>query len=477
MGAAAPILVALFSIPVLVERMGTPRFGVMTLVWMVTGYLSLLELGIGRALTQLVSEKLGSRRKEEIPGLFWTGVKLMIGFGLFGAVSLAVMTPFLVERFLKIPNGLLMESRIAFYLLSATLPVVVGSTGLQAFLAAYQRFDLLNAVRIPVGALTYLAPLAVMPFSNSLVAAVTVIIAVRVIGAIVYFVMCLAIEPELRYSRGVQRRQVRPLLTFGGWATVSGATGLVMTFAERSFIGAMLSISAVAYYATPFEAITKVWLFTGALMGVFYPTFIVSFVSDRFRAGRLFDRAGNYVFIVTFPVALIAVLFAKEGLGLWLGAEFAENSALTLQMLAVGVLINGLAQVPFALVQAARRPDLLAKLNLVELPLYLVALWWVLPQYGIFGVAVAWTVKAGSNLLVLLMMVERLLPDTERSPFRIPVLAGGAVVVLAAGGTMVGMVAKLLFVTFAGLLFVIVVWRWVLTTEDRAFARGRLLSR
>ncbi len=79
-----------------------------------------------------------------------------------------------------------------------------------------------------------------------------------------------------------------------------------------------------------------------------------------------------------FPLALIIVGLAKEILVIWLGVEFAEQSYRVMQILTVGVLINGIANVPFALVQGAGRADLTAKINILELPLYLVVMWWLI---------------------------------------------------------------------------------------------------
>src|ERR671925_513241 len=59
-GYAAPMLVAVFCIPVLISRLGKDRFGVLTLAWALVGYASLFDLGLGRALTQLVAKKLGA---------------------------------------------------------------------------------------------------------------------------------------------------------------------------------------------------------------------------------------------------------------------------------------------------------------------------------------------------------------------------------------------------------------------------------
>ena len=54
----APMLIALAAIPALIRTLGADRFGIVTLSWLLIGYCSLFDLGLGRALTRVVSEKL-----------------------------------------------------------------------------------------------------------------------------------------------------------------------------------------------------------------------------------------------------------------------------------------------------------------------------------------------------------------------------------------------------------------------------------
>ena len=81
-------------------------------------------------------------------------------------------------------------------------------------------------------------------------------------------------------------------------------------------------------------------------MGVMFPAFAAALVQNRNRAAHLYGRVVNYIFLTLFPIVLVIVTFAYEGLNLWLGSEFANNSYLVLQLLAVGVFINSLANVP-----------------------------------------------------------------------------------------------------------------------------------
>ena len=63
MGQGMPLLAVWFAIPLLIQGLGTDRFGVWTLAWMVMGYFSLFDLGLGRALTQAVGSVMKVTRR------------------------------------------------------------------------------------------------------------------------------------------------------------------------------------------------------------------------------------------------------------------------------------------------------------------------------------------------------------------------------------------------------------------------------
>jgi O-antigen/teichoic acid export membrane protein len=207
--------------------------------------------------------------------------------------------------------------------------------------------------------------------------------------------------------------------------TVSNVVSPLMVSLDRFLIGAMLSVTAVTYYATPFEVVTKLVLIPSALVGVMFPAFSTSFVQDRNRTALLYRRSIKYVSMALFPIILLIVILAKGGLEFWLGAEFAQNSARVLQWLAVGVFIYSLALVPFALVQGAGRPDLTAKLHLIELPCYLLALWWLIRVHGIEGAAIAWTGRVAVDAVVLLAFSHRLLRESASAWRRWPEKVAG----------------------------------------------------
>ena len=55
LGDILPMLAAMTAAPFLLHTLGTERLGVLSLIWVVVGYVSFLDLGLGRAVTVAVA--------------------------------------------------------------------------------------------------------------------------------------------------------------------------------------------------------------------------------------------------------------------------------------------------------------------------------------------------------------------------------------------------------------------------------------
>jgi O-antigen/teichoic acid export membrane protein len=404
------LVAAIFTVPLLIRGLGTERYGTLNLAWMLIGYFSLFDFGLSRALIKLVAEKLGTEQQWELPSQVWTALLMMFGLATLGGLIMWLAVPWLVHDILKIPPALQPESMRAFSLLAATLPIIITDAGLSGVLAAHQQFGKINAVAIPMRIFTFVGPLLALGFSRSLVAVTAVLIAGRLVAWIANWSLCFRVVPALRQRPAPTRRVAVRLLQLGGWMTVSIVISPLMVSLDRFLIAALVSVAAVAYYATPYSMITKLWTIPAALVGTLFPAFASDFVQHRDRTARVFEKGSRYLFLCLFPMSLLIVTLAREGLGVWLGAEFASNSTAVPQWLTVGVLINSLAQIPFALIQSAGRADLTAKLHLVELPFYLAAVYWLIEMRGIEGTAMAWTARVAVDACILFAMAARLLP-------------------------------------------------------------------
>jgi O-antigen/teichoic acid export membrane protein len=266
------------------------------------------------------------------------------------------------------------------------------------------------------------------------------------------------------------------MLGFGGWMMVTNVVGPLMIFLDRFVIGSVLGLAAVAYYVTPFEIVTKLLVVPGALVGVLFPMFSASLAGDRAQAAELFRRSVRWVFLALFPAVLVMTVFAGDGLRLWLSDDFSRSSTAVLQWLAAGVLINSVAHIPFAFIQGAGRPDVTAKLHLLEFPLYVLTLWAFVHQWGIFGAAAAWTLRAGFDAAALFVLSAWLESDPRGILKQQWLTFTLALAILALGSCVQGVALRLAFTAVVMASFVVFAWYHLLSRHERAFVSRKLPS-
>jgi O-antigen/teichoic acid export membrane protein len=414
LGTGLPLLAAVVAIPPLIANLGTARFGVLSLAWVVVGYFSLFDFGLGRALTQLVARKIGDGGSAQLPSLVRTGMSMMVVMGLLGAALVAAISPWLVGGRLEIPPELRGETLTAFYLLAASIPLVIATTAMRGVLEALQRFDVVNIVRAPLGVLTYFGPLAVLPFSNRLPDMVGALVAARLVSMLAYLIVGLRLYPDLARPVAVDRQILRQLLGFGGWMTVSNIAAPLLLYAGRLALAVGVSAEAVGYFSTPYDVVINLLLVPSVFVSVLFPVFTQLLPTDPAGVRRLYRRSLWQMTAVVLPVCVLTWLVARPALAWWISPEFAEQSYRVAQWLAIGVFINSFGHVSQSLVQAYGRPDLTAKLHVVELLLYMPYMWWLIQQYGIVGAAISWVIRVTISTAVLAVMADRCLAGTMR---------------------------------------------------------------
>ncbi len=475
-GLCAPMLVAFFAIPLFIKGLGAERFGALTLVWMLVGYFSILDLGMGRAMTKMTAEYLGLDRRHQLPNVFWTALLMMTAFGFCGAVLLASGSGWLASSGLNIPPGLQKEVRLSFLVVSLGLPFMVAITGLIGVLETHQRFRLINLIRMPLGIATFAAPLAVLPFSHNLVWVVTVLIGVRMAELLIFFFYCLKLIPALRTSVRWDRAMVRPLLTFGGWMTVSNVALPLMIHIDRFIVGAVLTLADVAYYTNPAEIVVKMLILPRALISALFPPMTMHLARHSAEADALFGKALKLLLLALFPAVLALYTIAPEFLHLWLGADFARAGAGVLRLLTAGIFVYALSYLAFSLLQSANRPDLSARWHLLELPFFIALAWWATNRWGIYGMAATWGLRGMMDVFVLFPLALRFVPAARSAVFRTGSMLGLGLCMLPGIGWLPALSTRIPAALLGLVAFSLLAWFWLLSPGERGWTL-RLVKR
>lgn len=474
-GQVIPALVAVVTIPYIIHGLGVERFGILSLAWVVLGYFSLFDFGLGRATTKFVAEALGRGERQQIPSIVWTSLFLQTILAIIGGIFLSFATPILVERILQIPPHLLIEAKRSFFLLAVSLPIVMYSSSLKGLLEAAQRFDLVNAVRIPSSSLAFLLPAVAVFLGFQLPGTILFLIISMIVTGSAYLLFCFKVFPSLRQPYSPNLTIIRPLFTYGGWITVCSIIIPFLIYSDRFLIGALVSVAAVGYYTAPYEMASRLQIFPWSFATTLFPAFSTMAAFQAKDISLLYARSLKYLLLVMAPITLFIVLFAQVILHLWLGGDFSEKGALVFKILSVGMLFNALSQIPANLIDGMGRPDLRAKIFMLYGVVYLVLAWFLISTMGIVGAAFAWALRGGLELVLFFLASWRLLRFDPAIFIENGLLKGLIAIAFLSGiiPTIITTLGKGVWVqgvvtVICFMLFGVVIWIYVLDQIDKS---------
>lgn len=410
LGLGAPLLVAVVSIPQLITALGTDRFGLLTLIWAVVSYFGLFDLGLGRALTQQLAVLFSNEEHEKVGPLVVTATALMSVLGVAAGALMAAGAHWGVDHIQAVPDR--QEAINAVYCMAMAMPAIVLTSCFRGILEAKHAFGTINLIRFPMGLFTFLGPLGVVIYGEPRLDWIAALLATgRLVACATHAWFAWRLLPNPHGALVARRNLLGPLCVSGGWLTVSNIISPLMGYLDRFLIATIVSTSAVAYYATPNELVTKLWIVPGALTAVLFPTFAIQIAKRDAQACQLFTTATLWLALVMLPPTLALALFSHSLLSIWINPIFADQAAVLLQLFALGTFVSCLAQIPFTIIQSSGNSRTTAIIHCIELPFYLSILWLMTTNYGPIGTACAWLLRIGVDATMMFAASRRFLGD------------------------------------------------------------------
>lgn len=428
LGHTLPMAVALISVPVIAHFAGVERLGALGVVWALVGYFSFLDFGLSRVVTRRVAQAAEQGKLEtelmDLRGFFWwRAVPALLMMAMVLLAGRGVFAVFLPE------GELGRELAASWPWISFSIPVTLATNWLRGALEGVHRFARVNLMRTVFGAWTYAAPAVACLTMPTLDGMIIGIVLGRVLALAAHAWACLQAE------RSILLGPIRPKLAGqglffqeGGWITISNVIGPLMLYSDRFVLAALVSPKAVAWYVTSQEVLLRTMVIPAALAGVLFPKFAGNLdARTEVLLAALYQRGIRLISAVMLPLCALAAAGAYDGLRIWLGASFAANAYRVVEIVALGIFVYAIAHLPHAWLQAVGRAHLTAKVQLVELPLYGVALYIAVTEWGIAGAASLWVVRVVLDCLLLLHLVGQ---DSAR-PVMMPVAVGVSFIAIA----------------------------------------------
>jgi O-antigen/teichoic acid export membrane protein len=401
-----PVIAAAIAIPHLLEHLGEERFGLLALAWGLISYSGVFDLGIGKAVTQLIAKinSSSSSGAGELQRVVRTAIVLTSASGMIGCVVFIIAGILGVGDLIRVSGVDSNEIFISICVLSLGLPIQAVGATYRGVSEAYLRFRGISVVRGLTGVASFILPLATLIFSSKIYFLILSIILSRSVALFFYkYLASLCIGPARLDSGKIFSKPVaRDLFGFAGWYTVSIVIVPIIGLADRFIISTMISASAVSLYVVPYELVAQSLIVVGAISTLKFPYL------TQLRAREplhFISYAKKVLLAASFLMLFIALVLGSLGdvvLRLWLGSNFNEEMHKIFLILCLGIVPYAVGAICTTILQSAGRTDVAAKINIIELPGFALLTYLLIYNYGIDGAAYAWVIRTYFDAAVFL---------------------------------------------------------------------------
>lgn len=320
------VVVGILLSPFIIHRLGDAAFGIWVLIFSITGYYGLFDLGIRSSIVRYVSKYTATNSTEEIAKLINTSLFSYSCIGIFSLI-LTALGCWYVDALFHIP--------MRFHSTARWLLLMVGSSVALGFplgiaggvLEGLQKFYILNWTSIASTLLRAILIVLALEHGYGLLMVAFITVALPFVNSIVRTGIAFHIMPVRLGRRYIDR------VTFRHVAVYSGTTFMIMVAGRLKFktdeivIGAFLSAAAITYFNIGARIVDYAAEVVVSLAQIFVPMSSQSEASgeiDRLR--KIFVLGNRSCAFIIFPICATLLILGKSVIEVWVGQRYVAAS-------------------------------------------------------------------------------------------------------------------------------------------------------
>jgi len=404
---ATTVGVNFVAIPIVIRCLGVEGFGIYVLLTGLFGYFGLLDFGFSDGVIKYVAHHLELGDHNSVAQSIKAALLVQLIAGTVGVVTIWVFNgPFV--HLLHVGPALFRAASVGLYVSSIGFLAKMLLNTCNAALKGLQRFDVLAKLTAGFSVLTTIAVVLALLGGGRLLAAVTINAVMIVANLAVVLVFIFHYVPSCRLSFLVAREHFHTLFGFGAYVFVSRIANALNSYFLQVVVAVILGPAAVSYLAVPMKLTSTLEGGFNSLIGVIFPhVSALKAQGNTESLQRLYSAASKYVVALSTPVFLLFILFSKQILAVWLGAEFSARAWPVLTILSCASLLGVWTMVPANIIYGTGDTKVAALFGSVVAAVNLVFSVLLTMRYGIIGTSAAVLITATQGPIFIWYVTSR----------------------------------------------------------------------
>jgi O-antigen/teichoic acid export membrane protein len=396
------VAVGIFLSPFILHRLGDAAYGIWVLIFSVTGYYGLFDLGIRSSIVRYVSKYTATGDGEKLSRFVSTALLSYTGIGLV-SMALTVSLSSSVEHLFRIPPELHSQARLLLLIVGASVSLGFPLGVFGGMLEGLQRFYILNWTSIGS---TLLRAALIVYFLNrgsGLVTVALITVALPVLSSILRGIIALRLCPVSLGIRHIDKESFRNMATYGGTTFLVIVAGRLRFRTDELVLGRMMSTVAITYFSIGARIVDYAQEFVSSLAQIFVP------ISSQSEAKGDLDRlrkvyiAGNRVCaLLILPVTIVLILLGKHVIRIWVGARYIAHSYPVLVILIIPFALMLMQAASGRVLFGIGKHQSFAKVTLLEGIANLILSIALVPRLGVVGDALGTAVPLCCTFLLFM---------------------------------------------------------------------------
>jgi O-antigen/teichoic acid export membrane protein len=339
------VLVGIFLSPFILHRLGDTAFGIWVLIFSITGYYGLFDLGIRSSVIRYVSTYTATNNNEGLSKLINTSLATYTAIGAV-AMALTFVGSLFVDSLFHIPADFLTTARWLFLMVGAAVAVGFPTGIFGGILEGMQRFYFVNLTNLVATLLRAVLIVLALKHGYGLLTLAFITVLLPILGSLVRAVIVLRILP-LRFGwKYVDRSALREIANYSAITFILMIAYKLRFKTDEIVIGTFLSVTAITYFSIGDRLLDYASEVVSSLAQIFVPMSGQSDARGDTKQLRKILVAGNRACaLVIFPMTAVLAILGKSVIEAWVGARYVAAS--------YPVLLVLLFPMTFSLAQAA----------------------------------------------------------------------------------------------------------------------------
>lgn len=494
LGYGVSVLYMLFLVPVVVGYVGIEQYGLWSLVIAFTGYIGLVDLGMGTSFVPFIARYVSLKSYDDVNKVIQHGLLYYVCLSLVLLAIGYVVSPLLFSL-VRIPHAYIESTRTLFLiaLVGFSFSTIAGVFG--SVLTALQRMETYNILLIAYLVEKFVAITIALMLGYGLPGLMVSDLALTILGLVPLILMTKKYFPYLAFRwMGYDWALMKKLFRFGTQLQISRIAEMIQSHFDKFILSRLFGLSAVSMYdfgSRPSSRLRGLPL--TAVSSLIPAISALDAVENRNRIQAALVRSTRYLAIVTVPMFAFFICFAGEIIYVWIGSGFGQ-AAMTLRLLSVAHLVAVVTGAMALVSQGMGEPEVQMRTTLIQAALNIVLSLTLATMFGFYGAVVGTTVSIVIGGLLLFRWYGKKLIDHPLSMFvRVMVKPLVSVLPSVVVGLVVSQVVQQLLgfhtraaisvllaavaMVFLGLYGGMIVWSKTLSSDDRGFVEGAIPAR